>query len=306
MSVRKEHITVCVCTYKRPKQLKKLLDHVFAQKTDDLFSISVSLVDNDPERSAKTIVDCFPPNIRDEIFYTHCADSNLARLRNVSVEHSRGDYVAFIDDDEYPAGDWLLFLHETIRAFHADGALGPVVPEYLDTPPAWVVRGKLCERVRLKTGTRLQWTQTRTGNALLKRSLVLEPGNLFDLKYRLGAEDDSFFQKLMSQGYAFVWCDEAVVHEQIPADRLTLAYFSRRSRLIGHMTYRYYKDARSPFDDFMFSFKSVLAAGVYLGLMPLIRVLGYHHYAKIVIRYHFHKAVIMTRSGKLKIERRDI
>ena len=302
----KEHITVCLCTFRRPELLRKLLASVSAQRTDGRFSVSVSVVDNDPELSGKPVADAFASDAANEIIYTHVPDKNLALLRNISLSHARGDYVAFIDDDEYPVDDWLSLLLKTLHEYRADGVLGPIVPEYLAPPPDWIVRGRLCERQRLSTGSRLSWRQTRTGNALLKRALFSDPANLFNLKNRLGAEDDSLFKKLMEQKKSFVWCDEAVVREQIPADRLTLTYFSKRSRLIGYMTYAYEQDGRSMSRRSLIFFKSCVAAGIDLALAPLFRVFGYHRYAKFMIKYQFHKAVVLTHLGRLRIERRDI
>jgi glycosyltransferase involved in cell wall biosynthesis len=303
---RTEHISICLCTFKRPELLKGLLGHLSRQRAGGLFSLSASVVDNDPELSGKPVIDEFSAGGAFDITYTAAPDRNLALLRNISVQHSRGDYVAFIDDDEYPDDDWLLLLLKAVREYRVDGALGPVVPQFLSTPPEWIVRGKLCERIRLPTGTRLRPGQTRTGNALLRRSLFLDPGNLFDLKCRLGGEDDTLFQKLMGRGHEFVWCDEAIVHEQIPAERLTLDYFSRRSRLIGYMTYEYPRDSRSRLGDLLVFGKSCLAAGIFGVLMPFVRIAGYHRYAKLAIRYEFHKAVLLTHLGRLKIDRREI
>lgn len=301
-----EHITVCLCTFKRPALLKKLLERISLQDTGGLFSVSLSVVDNDPELTGKPVVEAFRAGSVCEIIYSAVPDRNLALLRNVSVEQSRGDYVAFIDDDEYPADHWLRLLFETLHAYRADGVLGPVIPEYVDPPPDWVVKGRFCERARLPTGTRLRWGQTRTGNALLKRGLFLEPGNRFDLKCGLGAEDDTLFRKLIVQGREFVWCDEAAVFEQVPAGRMTLDYFSRRMRLIGYMTYTYPKDERSRLGDLLVFGKSCLAAALIRVLMPLARVRGYHRYAKLAVRSEFHKAIIGAHRGTLKITQRDI
>ena len=207
MTERSEHITVCICTYKRPELLKKLLDQILLQETQGLFTISVSVVDNDPATSARRVVEAFREKSGGEIVYAHAPDKNLAYLRNLSVANARGDYVAFIDDDESPVANWLSALHQTLHKFQADGVLGPVLPEYLAPPPRWIIRGKICERPRYETGHRLHWWQTRTGNALVKKTLFMDPANLFDLKYRLGAEDDAFFRKLIDKGHVFVWCD---------------------------------------------------------------------------------------------------
>ena len=48
----KPHISVCVCTYKRLDYLKRLLRELDGQDTNDLFTYSLVVVDNDPLASA--------------------------------------------------------------------------------------------------------------------------------------------------------------------------------------------------------------------------------------------------------------
>ena len=91
MTERSEHITVCICTYKRPELLKKLLDQILLQETQGLFTISVSVVDNDPATSARRVVEAFREKSGGEIVYAHAPDKNLAYLRNLSVANARGD-----------------------------------------------------------------------------------------------------------------------------------------------------------------------------------------------------------------------
>ena len=50
------HISVCVCTYKRPEYLKRLLGKIRDQKSDHLFGFPIVVVDNDAEKSAETII----------------------------------------------------------------------------------------------------------------------------------------------------------------------------------------------------------------------------------------------------------
>jgi glycosyltransferase involved in cell wall biosynthesis len=301
-----EHITVCICTYKRPKLLERLLEDLAKQETGGTFEFSISVVDNDSDLSAKPVIEGFMNGHRVELRYAHSSDRNLAHLRNLSLTNASGEYVAFIDDDEHPIEKWLLFLYQALHEYQVDGVLGPVLPDYQVPPPPWVVKGKLCERPRLKTGSPLNWHQTRTGNALLRRSLFMEPDSLFDLKYKLGAEDDALFRRFMSKGHRFVWCDEAVVYEETPADRLTAAYFLKRSRLIGFMSYAYDRDTRTWLSNAFMVVKSLLAFVIYLVLMPFFLAGGYHHFIQLLIRFHYHKAVILTSLGALNLEIRDL
>ena len=57
MSDQLPHITVCICTYKRPEMLKRLLTEVSRQETDGRFTVSAVVADNDPAHSGEVIVD---------------------------------------------------------------------------------------------------------------------------------------------------------------------------------------------------------------------------------------------------------
>ena len=302
----KKHITVCICTYKRPLLLKRLLEALCVQETEDVFEVSVSIVDNDAGMSAKSIVDDFSRNRRLEIVYENVRERNLALIRNISIKNSRGDFVAFIDDDEYPTKSWLLFLYKTLVQFQASGALGPVLPDYQAEPPKWIIVGGFCERPRYTTGHLLQSSQTRTGNALVKRDAFSAAENLFNMKFSLGGEDDSFFENLICKGHKFVWSDEAIVYEVVPCSRLNIQYFIKRSRLIGYMTYRYYRDTRSWHMNLYVIIRSVFICIIYLLSLPFNLIRGFHYFADVLIRLNYHKAFIATSLGLLVIDKRDI
>ena len=52
------HISVCVCTYKRPLMLKRLLAELDRQQTGGLFTYSIVVADNDQARSAQANRPC--------------------------------------------------------------------------------------------------------------------------------------------------------------------------------------------------------------------------------------------------------
>jgi glycosyltransferase involved in cell wall biosynthesis len=241
-----------------------------------------------------------------EINYTHITERNLALLRNISIGNSKGDYIAFIDDDEYPVDKWLLLLYRAIGHFRASGVFGPVLPNYQTAPPRWVEEGGLCERTRLKTGSPLDWRDTRTGNVLLRRNIFLDPDNLFDLAFRIGGEDNSLFKKLINKNHNFVWCDEAIVFEEIPASRLRVSYFIKRAQINGFTGYYYSKNERPWTKNLFMLLRSSCAMAFYVALMPACLIRGFHHYVKLLIRLNYHLAVVLTFLGFLRIENRNI
>src|SRR5216683_5139686 len=137
MTSHANHICVCVCTYKRPQFLDHLLQELGTQKTDGLFTYSIVVVDNDHLRSAEPVVSSFSTASNIPIKYCVEPRQNIALARNKAIENADGDFVAFIDDDEFPTKHWLLTLFKTCNEYDVDGVLGPVKRHFEEEPPRW-------------------------------------------------------------------------------------------------------------------------------------------------------------------------
>jgi succinoglycan biosynthesis protein ExoM len=242
------------------------MDAVEGQITDSLFTVSLCIVDNDSGESARTVVAEVSRRSRIPIEYLCEAEQNIARARNKAVENARGDFVAFIDDDEIPDDQWLVRLYRTFRQTGADGVLGPVVPSFESPPPQWIVRGRIFERPTNTTGKVLGWEETRTGNVLFRRTVFEDSTHRFDLAYGRGGEDRDFFRRMISSGLTFVWCNEAAVHELIPASRCTRSFHVRRALLRGKAA------SPVPFANGRAAAKSLFALLAYLSLLPFFVV----------------------------------
>src|SRR2546425_1686107 len=142
----RSHISVCICTYKRPKLLATLLNALQDQDSDGAFAYSLIVVDNDHMRSAEKTVQDLLRHSSIPINYHIEPEQNIALARNRALANARGEFIAFIDDDEVPSRSWLTALYNACDRFHADGVLGPVIPVYEVEPPKWVVRGKFHDR----------------------------------------------------------------------------------------------------------------------------------------------------------------
>ena len=120
-----DHISICICTYKRPEFLKKLLGAILEQNTNDNFIFSVVVIDNDLNASAKDIIKIIQKESDISITYKVEPVQNIARVRNLAISSASGNYIAFIDDDEIPIKDWIRFLYGTCRKYNVDGVLAP-------------------------------------------------------------------------------------------------------------------------------------------------------------------------------------
>ena len=235
MDFKQEHINVCICTYNRPELLNNLLIKLQNQKTNQSFSYSIIVVDNDYEQLGKVVVEAIKKNAKIQIDYYVEPEQNIALARNKAVENAKGDYIAFIDDDEFPVDDWLLNLYQTLNKYAVDGVLGPVKPYFETEPPQWIIRGRLFEREFFQTGTIIQNPKyTRTGNVLLSRKIFVDKESPFDPRFgKTGGEDVDFFKRMIQKGNVFVWCNEACVNEIVPPERFKRSYFLKRALLRG-------------------------------------------------------------------------
>jgi succinoglycan biosynthesis protein ExoM len=258
--------------------LGRLLRMLTEQETEGLFDYSIVIVDNDHLESARQTVESFAREVQTSVSYLVEPEQNIALARNRAIKNAKGNFVGLIDDDEFPDKRWLLTLVRAIRQFGCDGVLGPVLPYFETDPPSWVVRGHFFERPTHPTGHRLDWKNTRTGNALLKRQLFDGTQEWFDPAYGSGGEDRALFRRLIDAGRVFVWCQEAFVYESIPPMRWKRTTLLKRALLRGKMAL---SSARSKPVSVV---KSAIAVTIYTAALPLFFVLGHHIFMRYLIK----------------------
>jgi len=290
MTSEPQHITVCVCTYKRPRLLKRLLDEVGRQESDGRFTYSIVVADNDHLQSGKEVVSNFAAASKVRVQYCVEARQNIALARNKAVENATGDFVAFIDDDEFPATRWLLTLFEACHAYEVDGVIGPVKRYFDEQPPKWVIKGDFYERPTYPTGLIIDWTKGRTNNVLVKRSVVGSDTQAFRPEFRTG-EDQDFFRRMIDKGHKFIWCGEAVVYEVVPPIRWKRTFMLRRALLRGTVS------VLQPTFGAVDIAKALVAIPAYTVALPVALVLGHHRFMALLVRLCDHLGTLLSVLG---------
>jgi succinoglycan biosynthesis protein ExoM len=294
------HITVCVCTFRRPTLLKRLLEKLQEQTTNGLFTSSVTVCDNDAEQSAASVVSAARESAGIEINYCWEPRKNIALARNKALQYLRGNFVAFIDDDEFPADDWLQKLMAACDEYRADGVLGPVRPHFESPPPKWIVKGRFCERPEHETGRMMPWDECRTGNLLFRRQIVDGIAQPFKEEFGNGGEDMDFFSRMTENGRVFVWCNEAIAYETVPPSRCRRGYMLKRALLRGKNILKHSSGV------WRFIAVSVAAVPLYLLFLPITVVLGHHWFMKYSIKLCDHGGRLLAIVGLNPITERDV
>ena len=224
--------------------------------------------------------------------YSCEAEQNISLARNEALRHATGDFVAFIDDDEFPDEGWLAAMLDAIERYRVAGILGPTRPHFEEPPPRWIVAGQFWDREEHhhETGEVLDWKNCRTANVLLRREILDGLQEVFDPAFGTGGEDQDFFRRMMLSGHVFRWCKDGFVHETIPNERCTRAYLLKRAMQRGqnivHQPGRAGLVARS-----------VLAVPVYLSVLPFTLALGHHVFMKYCVKLCDHAGRILALIG---------
>ena len=236
MNINPKKIAVCICTYRRAQLLNDLLTSIFEAEKIDVFNLSIIVVDNDKEKSAKPIVESFM-SCGINITYNVELSRNISNVRNRCINEARknnADYILFLDDDEFISKSYFLGLASLYSNCTPDVIIGPVVTRYYPDTPKWIIQTKIFERTRRETGS-VQLTGN-TGNAFISLKIIDKVGG-FNIAYGTsGGEDSEFFYRCRSEGTKLIWCDEAETFEFLAMDRANLMYAIKRARR-GGQTY---------------------------------------------------------------------
>lgn len=101
-------VSIIIPTNKRPQKLQKLLESLSTQKTKEKFEIIV--VDNGDDEKTKILCDLF------KVKYLK-TEGNIGpgKARDLGVKIAKSEVLAFVDDDEYVADNWVETIAENIK-----------------------------------------------------------------------------------------------------------------------------------------------------------------------------------------------
>ena len=92
-------LSVVICTYERPGLLAALLGSLLAQDAPR-DAVEIVVVDNSDGGSARSVVEGLGAGAALPLRYVTAHPANISVARNVGVRESRGEAVAFLDDDQ--------------------------------------------------------------------------------------------------------------------------------------------------------------------------------------------------------------
>lgn len=224
-------ISVLVCTYRRPRVVETLAS-LLAQAVPAQVAFDIVVADNDADPSARAAVESVAAQSRIGITYVHAPKGNISIARNACLEHAHGELIAFIDDDETAAPDWLANLLQRLDETGADAVFGPACAEYPADAAPWMREQDHHSNIPVLRDGEIQ--TGHTCNALLRWQGTPWAAERFDVSRGVsGGEDTEFFFRLRRLGARYDFTLDAKVHEPVEPARLTYAWIRRRKFRMG-------------------------------------------------------------------------
>lgn len=218
-------IALCIPTWRRNDLLRQCLSAVSTLQLPDRHHLLVLVVDNDALGGAHTLCRELAQNKGLRLSYFIEPERGLCSVRNRLLQESlRTDaqWLAFLDDDEQPAPDWLLAHLHGLSACGADVSAGPVI-QYLDNESP--VTPQISDNVSAPQIPRF----VACNNVMFRRKLISEQGLRFDPLFNFtGGEDFDFFESSRRCGNRHIWTGAAMVYETVTPERATFGYLFHR------------------------------------------------------------------------------
>jgi len=216
-----QKIAICIPTLLRLRLLEQCLLANGKVKIPPACQVFMIVVDNDKNGSAQKVCNKARELNGPEIKYVIEPERGLASARNRLLNEAaknNADYIAFIDDDEYPTENWLIRHIEAIAAHQADVSCGPVEQADPDKQASIGISKKSGRK-------KIQPRYISTNNVVFNIKLVSIWNLKFDVFYNfIGGEDFDFFLRASAQGAKSIWTPDAHVYETLIESRKSMRY----------------------------------------------------------------------------------
>lgn len=230
-------ISVVICTYNRSHALCDTLHSLSSQNYDGKFNYEIVVVDNNSKDKTKELVANYISKFDGRLRYIFEVKQGLSNARNKGINESKGNIIAFTDDDCILDKNWLKNIDLSFSRSKPDCVGGKIIPIFEGKIPNWFsdkLRGKLAlldygnESFEIKSE---KYTLFGANFAIRKKVLLkfgLFNTDLGRVKNKLFGQEDTEFMKRLIKENACIYYDPLIlVRHKIGKDRISKNYFRK-------------------------------------------------------------------------------
>ncbi|MGJ3247021.1 MAG: hormogonium polysaccharide biosynthesis glycosyltransferase HpsE [Elainellaceae cyanobacterium] len=129
--------TVAIPTYNGALRISGVIERLRSQQYPPSLSWEILVVDNNSSDQTESLVRSLQASWTLPVPLRYCFEpqQGLAFARQRAIDESQGRYVGFLDDDNFPAPDWVVAAFEFGESHQTIGAMGGQVHPLYETPP---------------------------------------------------------------------------------------------------------------------------------------------------------------------------
>ncbi|MCJ8141353.1 glycosyltransferase [Ancylobacter sp. A5.8] len=229
-------LTIVIPTYNRHGPLRRALASAVAQQIPEGLAVDILVVDNSQDGNAFGIVEEFRAQ-GVGVAYASEREAGVANARNAGVQQSRGEWIAFLDDDEEAEPGWIAAHWRVIGMTGAEAVFGPVSAQAEEPGGLVALLPNFARRIELPDGADLapHAALLGTNNSAFSRACLTGPEPFDRSLNGCGGEDSLLIKRLVFSGRKLRWSAEGCVTEWVPPRRLSWSYVTRRRFLSGQI-----------------------------------------------------------------------
>lgn len=222
-------INITICTYNRARILADTLTSYTTLKRDIDCRVELLIVDNNSNDETRQIVDQFMEQ-HPEVRYVFESQPGLSHARNTGIRESRGNIIAFVDDDVFFDPAWLMEVVRIFRYYPEVSCVGgKSIPQFAGGRPDWITDDLLTLYGSTNSGDEIKkmiYPEHPFGlNMAFRREVFNTIGNFGTHLGRkknnlLSNEESDLFLRIHNAGLKVIYTPNALLYHRIPADRV--------------------------------------------------------------------------------------
>ena len=194
-------VSVIVPIYNVEKYLEKCINSLLSQTLED---IQIILVNDGSKDNSGNIAKEYEKNNKDRVIYVEKENGGLSDARNYGLKYATGDFIAFLDSDDYiEKNDYEEMYNKAIEE-NAD---------YVECDFIWEFPNKIRVDKQYPYKNKkemLSFVRVVAWNKLIKRQLIID--NNLEFPKGLRYEDVEFTYKLIPFINKFAYVDKPFIH----------------------------------------------------------------------------------------------
>ena len=179
-------VSVIVPVYNVEKYLEKCINSLIKQTLQD---IEIIFIDDGSTDNSKKIIDKYMLNYSERIKYLYKENGGLSSARNYGIPYAKGEYIAFLDSDDYIEPIMYEEMYNVAKKENSDMVECDFIWEYPDK------QKYDCGQIYNDKKEALEKARVVAWNKLIKRE-ILEKEKI-EFPFGLRYEDVEFFYKLV-------------------------------------------------------------------------------------------------------------